>query len=66
MRATEGSVGGELAVRLMRLVPEEGVRKQGRQGLGRVKKVGLGAGRAEEAVSVSADVERGCPSVEGT
>lgn len=29
-------MGGELAVRLMRLVPEEGVRKQGRQGLGRV------------------------------
>ena len=36
VRATEGSVGGELAVRLMRLVPEEGVRKQGRQGLGRI------------------------------
>lgn len=31
-----------------------------------MKKVELGAGRAEEAVSVSADVERGCPSVEGT
>ena len=35
MRVAEGSVGGELAARLTRLVPEVRVRKQG-QGLGRV------------------------------
>lgn len=37
VRVTEGSVDGELAVRLMRLVPEKRVRKQGVHGLGRVE-----------------------------
>lgn len=66
-------MGGELAVRLMRLVPEEGVRKQGRQGLGRVgveplphEEGGVGGWESRRGSSVSADVERGCPSVEGT
>lgn len=36
MGAPEGSMGGELTVRLMKLVPEEEARKPGGQGLGKV------------------------------